>query len=57
MFRMSNFLRIGRSVRELRHFFEIQDGGRPSSWIINSANVEVSFRTEVIFCFGVCQIS
>jgi hypothetical protein len=30
---VSNFVKIGRSVPELRHFFEIQYGGRSPSWI------------------------
>jgi hypothetical protein len=30
---VSNFVRIGQSVPELRHFFEIQYGGWSPSWI------------------------
>jgi hypothetical protein len=46
---VSNFVKIGRSVPELRHFFEIQYGGRQPSWIPNNANYEVTLRRAVIF--------
>jgi hypothetical protein len=52
-FRVSNFVKIGRSVPELPHCFEIQYGGRPPSWIPDNANFEVNLRTGVIFCLCV----
>jgi hypothetical protein len=53
---MSNLMGIGQSVADLEHFFEIQYGGRPPSWIPNNTNFEVDLRTAVSSAC-VCQIS
>jgi len=53
---MQNFVKIGQTISEILRFFDFQDGGRPSSWILKNNFLNIPWGI-VGKCAPACQLS